>query len=231
MRIERISDNQVKFYLTNEDLIERNIKLSEIVFGSEKAQAFFREITEQAADTCGFSADKDGESIPLMVEATQNAEGIVIIVSRVTDMNELQSHIENRLSKNGKPADFGISPAAMTERRFRTKEPELENYKLPADDDNLVIYRFDSINTAAKAARVLSHTFPSYTDSTLYLCEKKYYFLINDTDITGMDKNAFNGIISQYGTKHPSNAISKAYIREHGEAVIKNNAAAILAEL
>ncbi len=231
MKIERISDTQVKFYLTNEDLNERDIKLSELAFGSEKAQEFFKEITQQAADTCGFSAEGDGDTIPLMVEAMPMNDGIVIIVSKVENTQDLQSQLENRLSRASKGAEFGLSPTSITERRFKKRQPKNETYTVPNDEENISIYKFATLEIAAKAMKVVKKAFCNFSDSKLYLSDKEYYLFLSPNDIVGMERGIFDGIISEYGVKHRSNPVTRAYIAEHGELVIKNNAVNVLANL
>ena len=58
LKIEKISENQIKVFLDKADLKERNIKLTELAYGSEKTQALFREMMEQAVETCGFDIEK-----------------------------------------------------------------------------------------------------------------------------------------------------------------------------
>ena len=50
MKIERISENQLKLTLTKDDLKERDIKLEDLITPSEKTQKLFRDIMEQALD-------------------------------------------------------------------------------------------------------------------------------------------------------------------------------------
>ena len=49
MKIEKLNDHQIRCTLTSEDLATRNIKLSELAYGSEKAKALFRDMMQQAA--------------------------------------------------------------------------------------------------------------------------------------------------------------------------------------
>ena len=49
MKIEKVNDNQIRCTLTSEDLATRNIKLSELAYGSEKTRALFRDMMQQAA--------------------------------------------------------------------------------------------------------------------------------------------------------------------------------------
>ncbi len=88
MKIEKISDNQIRCTLTREDLEERGINLSELAYGSEKAKDLFRDMMYQASIDFGFEAD----SAPLMVEAIpMNPEHIVLIITRVDNPDELDT--------------------------------------------------------------------------------------------------------------------------------------------
>lgn len=88
MKIEKVSDNQIRCTLTREDLAERQIKLSELAYGTEKAKSLFRDMMQQAAYECGFEA----EDIPLMIEAIPlNADCIVLIITKVEDPDELDT--------------------------------------------------------------------------------------------------------------------------------------------
>ena len=57
MKIEKINDNQIRCTLNSDDLATRQIKLSELAYGSEKAKNLFRDMMIQAQDECGFEAD------------------------------------------------------------------------------------------------------------------------------------------------------------------------------
>ena len=41
MKIEKINDNQIRCTLTRADLADRQLKLSELAYGSEKAKSLF----------------------------------------------------------------------------------------------------------------------------------------------------------------------------------------------
>ena len=76
MKIERISENQLKLTLTKADLAERKIKLEDLISPSERTQKLFRDIMEQALDEEDFIS----ENTPLMVEAIPSGgDGIMII--------------------------------------------------------------------------------------------------------------------------------------------------------
>ncbi len=92
MRIERISDNQIRCTLSNRDLIERHLKISELAYGSERAKELFRDMMEQANIDFGFEA----EDIPLMIEAIPTSrESLVLVITKVDNPQEFDEKFAN----------------------------------------------------------------------------------------------------------------------------------------
>lgn len=88
MKIEKISENQIRCTLNRSDLDERQLKISELAYGSEKAKSLFREMMQQASYEFGFEA----ENIPLMIEAIpMSPDCIVLIITKVEDPDELDT--------------------------------------------------------------------------------------------------------------------------------------------
>lgn len=85
MKIEKLNDHQIRCTLTKEELSDREIKLSELAYGSEKAKTLFRDMMQQAAFEFGFEINE----APIMIEAIPSADKIVLIVTRVEDPDEL----------------------------------------------------------------------------------------------------------------------------------------------
>lgn len=88
MRIEKISENQIRCTLNKKDLMDRQLKLSELAYGTEKAKALFRDMMQQAAYQFGFETD----DIPLMIEAIPvSSESLVLVITKVEDPDELDT--------------------------------------------------------------------------------------------------------------------------------------------
>ena len=74
--------------LTKADLADRELKISELAYGTEKAKSLFRDMMQQASAKFGFEAD----DIPLMIEAIPlNADCIVLVITKVEDPEELDT--------------------------------------------------------------------------------------------------------------------------------------------
>ena len=92
MKIEKVNDNQIRCTLTKADLADRQLKLSELAYGTEKAKSLFRDMMQQASYELGFEAN----DIPLMIEAIPlSSESIILIITKVEDPDELDTRFAN----------------------------------------------------------------------------------------------------------------------------------------
>ena len=95
MKLEKLSDTQIRCILSKEDLSQRQLHLSELAYGSEKAKELFRDMMQQASIELGFEAD----NIPLMIEAIPiSNDCLVLVVTKVEDPDELDTRF-SRFSK------------------------------------------------------------------------------------------------------------------------------------
>ena len=95
MKSEKLSDTQIRCTLSKEDLSQRQLHLSELAYGSEKAKELFRDMMQQASIELGFEAD----NIPLMIEAIPiSNDCLVLVVTKVEDPDELDTRF-SRFSK------------------------------------------------------------------------------------------------------------------------------------
>ena len=95
MQLEKLSDTQIRCTLSKEDLSQRQLHLSELAYGSEKAKELFRDMMQQASIELGFEAD----NIPLMIEAIPiSNDCLVLVVTKVEDPDELDTRF-SRFSK------------------------------------------------------------------------------------------------------------------------------------
>lgn len=92
MKIEKVSDTQIRCTLTKEDLADRHLKISELAYGTEKAKNLFRDMMQQASYEFGFEAD----DIPLMIEAIPiSQDAIILLITKV----EYPEELDTRFSK------------------------------------------------------------------------------------------------------------------------------------
>ena len=62
MKIEKVNDHQIRCTLTREDLADRELKISELAYGTEKAKNLFRDMMQQASYEFGYSVNDRSHS-------------------------------------------------------------------------------------------------------------------------------------------------------------------------
>lgn len=101
MKLERLSENQIRCTLNKADLADRELMLNELAYGTDKAKELFREMMEQAADELGFEVN----DIPLMIEAIPvSPDCLILIITKVEDPEEL----DTRFSRFSKYTDIEV---------------------------------------------------------------------------------------------------------------------------
>lgn len=92
MRIEKISDKQIRCTLTQADLQNHHINIGELAYGSEKARSLFQEMLSQASREFNFHA----ENMPLMIEAVpMSGDNLVLVITKVEDPDEIDTRFPN----------------------------------------------------------------------------------------------------------------------------------------
>ena len=211
MKVEKISETQIKFVLNQSDLMNRDIRLSELAYGSEKTQQLFREMMEQAMAECNFNAD----NTPLMIEAVPlSSDSIMIIVTKVAESRDDEKHIN--LLKHMREAKRQFQQRAQSTIRIER-----------VTDSQLTIYSFSSLDEAASAT---SRLFGSFTGTNaLYKSNERFYLIIhNDNPDDKLSTASIELILNEYGQKHISTPLSAVYLEEHGEIIIQDDAVDIL---
>ena len=95
MKFERLNENQIRCTLNRDDLADKELKLSELAYGSPKARALFSELMRQASNELGFEA----ENTPLMIEAVPvSPDCLILLITKVENPDELDTRF-SRFSK------------------------------------------------------------------------------------------------------------------------------------
>lgn len=101
MKLERLSENQIRCTLNKADLADRELLLNELAYGTDKAKELFRDMMEQASEELGFEVN----DIPLMIEAIPvSPDCLILIITKVEDPEEL----DTRFSRFSKYTDMEI---------------------------------------------------------------------------------------------------------------------------
>lgn len=254
MKIEKVNEQQIRCTLTREDLLTRELKISELAYGTEKAKNLFRDLMQQAAYECGFEA----EDIPLMIEAIPlNAECIVLIVTKVEDPEELDTRFakfapsihdddfdpEENESNEALMEAFADSADEVLNllRRMngmeevpvpsRSSSGNTAKPSLPEKEKAVSrLYSFRSLREITRLAKVLG----SFRGTNvLYKDEAggNYLLLVTPGEQDTADYNRLCSLISEYGRLEKTASATRAYLEEHFEPLIRDNAVETLAKI
>jgi adapter protein MecA 1/2 len=238
MKIEKISDNQIRCTLNKSDLIDRELKISELAYGTEKAKALFRDMIQQAFYEFGFEVD----DIPLMIEAIPvSAECLILVITKVEDPDELDTrfskfssfnvHDSHEKSEEEYFADEVNNLDCLdddlnddiedTVKEGTAEEPETAETELQEKPDVHIpsklskIFTFCSLQEVIQLAYVMNSSFRG--SNTLYKnpLNSTYYLVISITDHTPEEFNKICNIISEYGKQERATYASSTFFEEH----------------
>ncbi|TAH67727.1 MAG: adaptor protein MecA [Anaerolineaceae bacterium] len=249
MKIEKISDNQIRCTLNKSDLIDRELKISELAYGTEKAKALFRDMIQQAFYEFGFEVD----DIPLMIEAIPvSTECLILVITKVEDPDELDTRFSKFSSFNTHDLsdksdddddayadeiintfehldDFSEDIEDNSKEVMDTSDSETNSKKSVHIPINLTkVYSFRSLGEVIDLANVLVGIFMG--SNTLYKdpVMGTYYLVISISKHTPEEFNKISNIISEYGKPERTNYATPVYYEEHYEVIVKDQALQIL---
>ena len=247
MKIEKINDNQIRCILTSEDLEQRQIRLSELAYGSDKAKALFQDMMRQAAYQFGFQA----ENTPLMIEAIPlSSDSIVLVVTKVENPEEL----DTRFSSFGPSIQNSLSQTSQSEGNPSPFEQLLNSLRksVPAKDAGTAsgsgtgassaraseavaslrrylfthrLFSFESLRDLVQAASMTASLYQG--KSALYQnpSEGRYYLFLTmeDMDVVKSMQHVL-AVISEYGHCEPISYAREQHLKEHCVVICPENA-------
>ncbi len=257
MKIERISENQIRCTLYKSDLADKELLLTELAYGTDKAKELFRELMQQASNELGFEVD----NIPLMIEAIPvSPECLILIITKVEDPEEL----DTRFSRFTKPVEVDVPYEDETDEE---DGPEMVAHPAGPATEGLIealghlaeglsalggkpskqtrstakpsdagveifrIYAFKSLDQVILSAKLVKNIYRS--ENTLYKNPQDsrfYLYLTKDKDSDGDFVRTCN-IISEYGNKIRATYATPSHMEEHYKLIIDGNALQTLAEI
>lgn len=242
MKIEKVSENQIRCTLTKEDLASRELQISELAYGTEKAKNLFRDMMQQANFEFGFEA----EDIPLMIEAIpMNAECIVLIITKVEDPEELDTRfarfapsVHEELEDVEEEAASAADEVLDLFRRLQGSEdissPEMSAPELSADAEGKLMMRmlrFHSLHLLITAITAITGGMTGISSLYKDTREDCYLLLLSHPQKDASDFNRCCNILSEYGSFVKVTPSTPSYLEEHCDTVISENALQALARI
>lgn len=261
MKIERISDNQIRCTLNKNDLLDRELRISELAYGTEKAKALFRDMMQQASYELGFEA----EDIPLMIEAIPvSPECLVLIITKVEDPDELDTRFSKFSSDSTDEFDM-IEDEDIYDDEFTSTFTEEDIYSsdlfgdtieeepdfVPLSDavaphnvykkENekdvkstapvIKIFSFNNLDEVIDLAKELNISYHGM--NSLYKDEEQhiYHLIMSNNEHTLDEFHKICNLTSEFGKPERSTYATLSYFEEHFTCIKQGNAIQVLADL
>lgn len=228
MKIEKVNENQIRCTLSKEDLEDRQIKLSELAYGSEKAKGLFRDMIQQANHEFGFET----EDAPIMVEAIPlPGDHIILQITKVEYLEEQDDQFEEfkELEDDEELAEeeaAGEEDAILKLSGIKEAETDVEE-----PTDLVKMFEFASMDTLKRVAKVLSSYYFGTNSVYKDLHKNGYYLLLHKDGHTPEEFHKVCNMISEYGSQKKYYPAVEGYLKEHGKCILNKQALQILHSL
>lgn len=244
MKLERISENQIRCTLNKDDLADRQLRISELAYGTEKAKALFRDMMQQASYELGFET----EDIPLMIEAIPvSPECLVLVITKVEDPDELDTRFSKFSSDMDEIEEFEIeddddmeplsfekdfiplSDAISPDNIMTANKKQPGSIETPAQTIKIFSFtELDSVIDLAKGIAPIYHSSNSlYKDTE----ENIYYLILSREEHTMEEFIKICNLASEFGQMEQSTYATLSYFEEHFTLITKTKAIQVLADL
>lgn len=234
MKIEKVNENQIRCTLTKEDLADRQIKLSELAYGSEKAKRLFKDMIEQANDEFGFEV----ADIPIMVEAIPlSGETIILQITKV----EYPEELDTRFSKFSESEDveeydveaekalFSDAQSADEMLDVEKEEPQKERKAKHIPAANFTkMFEVKSLEQLERLSHVLDGYYEGENDIYKDESKNRFYLVARRSHHTPEEFNKVCNIISEYAVYKKYTTATEAFLKEHGKVILRKDALQIL---
>lgn len=253
MKIEKLNEHQISCIITTQDLINNQIKLSELALGSAKAKSFFRDIMLKARDDYGF----DGLNSPLMIEAMpQPPDMLKLIITKMrpearglNGTAELSEDAPKKIELHFKGADSVLS---LFKKAENEKAPEQNKLKRGENSASYVYdailkalaessadcepqtvieaFRFASIDNIIVAAKAMKNFYDGENSLYRETGQSTYLLVVRCVTETPEEFNKICNMLTEYSIPVHCTASGESYLREHDNEMIAGNALQVLAK-
>ena len=209
MRIERVNESTLKFYLTYTDIEARGFKRDDLWTSRKKGEEFFWSVMEEVNQEEDFFFDG-----PLWIQVHAFDKGIEVVVTKSKNDDLQLPEDDSDLNIDEKVNDFinnsMHSDSELRDLLMRASEESTEQF---------FIVHFDDLED------VIQFSYHNYEDldieDLLYMYEGKYYYYVEFDD--HMSEDAIHSYIAHLLEYANETQISLEQLDEYGKIVMSHN--------
>lgn len=213
MRYKKINDVTVQCIISEDDMQEYGLTLSDILERNEKGEEFLRDIIERAHEEVGYDIGSGNIAMQITplgdngLSITFTENGPAVVRDMLQNIKELLQGIGAEVSS----PEGGAQPNA--EKR---KEAD------PALDETKRLFVFSALHPAMRYA--VSIPSGICVKSRLYKADQIYYLMIEKGRISQRNFNRISAQAIEFGSVCPVTEEQEKYLEEHGECLIAERA-------
>ncbi len=194
MKIERLSSDKIRIFLTFDDLLERGIQKEDMWREPPKLHELFSEMMDQAYTELGFEAIG-----PLAVEVfAMPAQGMVVIVTR----GRSNGHADGRLTEEDE------------------LEEEIYEMEVTMELSDIIMYAFRDFEDIISVCKQLQSS--KLTEGgRLYSYNSKWILALEPAQIDASRHNAVVALLAEYGE---ATSVTYAMLEEYGKLIMAEDA-------
>lgn len=199
MKIERLSPDKIRIFLTFDDLTERGIQKEDMWREIPKVHELFSEMMEQAYSELGFDATG-----PLAVEVfALPAQGMVVIVTR------------------------GKMSSSIATEGLEDEEDDVYEMEVTLEESELISYAFSDFEDLLRMAKVINPLLTEGEGGTLFNYKGRWILHMEPQDLNEEDSRyqALIAVLSEFGE---ATSVTRAVLEEYGKIVIAEDAVKVL---
>lgn len=234
MKIEKISDTQIRCTLTGDDLDSMNIKLTDLILKKDKSRALFEDILETALAEFNF---KPGEA-PMMIEAMPGDDNSVVLTFTVVDGKTTSSLPLSSLlggndaNTNTTPAFDGLVGSENTTVSAGISSSNSDD-KISTKGSNTAsnIFSFKTMDEVIDIIPVIKNDFNGKSNLHLDHANKLFILSLFQCDSEYDSYYKVCNTLCEFGVLEICNTLSLAYLNEYCQPIVLNNAVELLGQI
>ena len=211
MKYKKINEATVQCIISEEDMEEYGLTLSDIFERNEKGEGFLRDVVERAHDEVGYRLH--GDNIAMQITPIRD-EGLVITFSDegLAGFQNMLEHIKEVLS--------GLDPESIKEasRALVQKEAQAANRL----EETCRLFVFASMNHVMRYCGAIPTELS--VKSHLYKLKDTYYLVIEKQRLSKKNFNKISAEAVEFAKLAAPSEEKLLYLEEHGECLIRDKA-------
>lgn len=207
--------NSIRCIIREDEIEALGYTIDEIISNGIRTQEFMNEIFDMAEEELGMTFEKGRKAVRADVLPDHTLS--LTFSEHIPSPEELMGHIKDIIndllhslpSKNGKLSEVG-------NKLNEIKSTSQGNSKV------VVLFLFERFDILIRFAKTLQ--LKQLGNNSLYKFEEGYFLMLDLTDMEEEDVKRLSSIADEYTTDIFAGAEKRAFIWEHGKAILKERA-------